>query len=142
MGTARTLGLSLVAVMTFLWGCQRTPAPLTAVSGRVAYKGLTLQSGTVVFTPDLSRGETGPIAFGKINSDGTYHLYTSENPGARAGWYRVTVTSMAAPVIPGPGQAFHPPQSLLPEKYRDPELSALACEVKANGANAIDFNLD
>jgi len=141
MGRSRILGLSLV-LTTLLLGCQRTAGPLAPVSGRVAYKGLTLQGGTVVFTPDMSRGATGPIAFGKISSDGTYQLYTSDNPGAPAGWYRVTVTSMATPVMAGPGQPFHPPQSLLPEKYRDPELSALACEVKANRANAIDFNLD
>ena len=142
MGTARLLGLSLVILTTFPWGCQRTPAPLTPVSGKVAYKGLTLQSGTIVFTPDASRGESGPIAFGKINPDGTYHLYTSENPGAAAGWYRVTVTSMAPFATARAGQPFNPPQSLLPEKYRDPDLSALACEVKGNRVNAIDFNLE
>jgi hypothetical protein len=142
MGTARMLGLALVTLTTFLWGCQRTPAPLTPVSGKVAYKGFTLPGGTIVFTPDSSRGETGPIAFGKINPDGTYHLYTSENPGAPAGWYRVTVTSMAPSAMPSASQSFNPPQSLLPDKYRDPGLSALACEVKANRVNAIDFNLD
>jgi hypothetical protein len=31
---------------------------------------------------------------------------------------------------------------LLPEKYRDPELSGLFCEVKGGFAQALDFNLD
>src|SRR4051794_22955012 len=110
MGTARMLGLSLVTVTAFLWGCRRTPAPLTPVAGKVAYKGLTLPGGTIVFTPDTSRGATGPIAFGKINSDGSYQLYTSENPGAAAGWYRITVTSIAPAAMPSAGQPFNLPQ--------------------------------
>jgi hypothetical protein len=30
----------------------------------------------------------------------------------------------------------------LPEKYRDPEQSMLACEIKPSRTNTIDFNLD
>jgi hypothetical protein len=30
----------------------------------------------------------------------------------------------------------------VPEKYRDPELSGLSCEVKPECANCIDFNLE
>jgi hypothetical protein len=144
MCTARKLGFCLVTLMllTFLEGCQRGQAPLTLVSGKVAYKGLALQGGTIAFTPDNSRGATGPIAFGKIGQDGTYHLYTGDNPGAPAGWYRVTVMSLAPTGVALAGQPFNPPYSLLPEKYRDPDLSELAREIKANQANAIDFNLD
>jgi len=144
MATARTLGHGLAA-LTFLiiiGGCQRGDAPLTPVSGKVAYKGLNLQGGTIVFTPDSSRGETGPMALGKINQDGTYHLYTGEALGAPPRWYRVSVISVALSASAVPGQPFNPPYSYLPDKYRDPALSELACEIKANGANSIDFNLD
>ena len=144
MRTARMLGLCQLALLSLilLGGCQRGPAPLMQVSGKVAYKGFALQGGTIVFTPDTSRGETGRIALGRINQDGTYHLNTGENLGAPAGWYRVTVTSLAASGLPTPGQLFNHPYSILPDKYRDPELSQLACEIKANRPNTIDFNLD
>jgi hypothetical protein len=141
MRTARMLGLCLVT-LSIAAGCHRGQGPLTPVSGRIAYKGFSLQSGTIVFTPDGARGESGPLAFGKINQDGSYHLYTGETLGASAGWYRVTVTSLAPSGVQIPGQAFNAPSSYLPDKYRDPQLSELACEVKANRSNAIDFNLD
>ena len=35
-----------------------------------------------------------------------------------------------------------PAASILPEKYRDPELSLLACEIKPDRPNQLDFNLD
>jgi hypothetical protein len=40
-----------------------------------------------------------------------------------------------------PGEPYSTPQSIVPEKYRDPELSQLACEVKPHRSNQFDFNL-
>ena len=142
MKTARWLGLSQAAILALLLaGCGRTP--LTPVSGKVAYKGFTLQSGVIVFTPDVSRGERGSIAVGKIREDGSYTLSTGDAAGATAGWYRVTVSALAnTSVSQLNGQGYPYPQSLLPEKYRDPEQSLLTCEVKAGKTNNIDFNLD
>jgi hypothetical protein len=145
MRTARMLGFGLLAVtalLPLLGGCQRGSAPLTPVSGKVAYKGFSLQGGTIVFTPDAARGESGRLALGKINQDGSYQLYTGEALGAPAGWYRVTITSLAPSGVQAPGQVFNPPYSLLPEKYRDPDLSELACEIKADRPNKIDFDLN
>jgi hypothetical protein len=140
MKTARWLGLGQTAlVLVLIAGCGR--APLTAVHGKVAYKGMMLQGGVIVFTPDANRGERGSIAVGKIREDGTYTLFTGEQAGASAGWYRVTVSSLAATSGYGP-PGFTAPQSVLPEKYRDPDSSQLACEVKASRTNNIDFNLD
>jgi len=128
-------------VLLLLAGCGR--APLTPVHGKVTYKSSALQSGVVVFTPDSTRGERGSIAVGKIREDGSYTLYTSDAAGAAAGWYRITVSSLTATSYSQPGgQGFAYPQSLLPEKYRDPELSMLACEIKPGRTNNIDFNLD
>ena len=142
MTTVRWLGLGQAALaMLLLAGCGR--APLTPVHGKVAYKGFSLQSGVIVFTPDASRGERGSIAVGKIASDGTYTLSTGDAAGAAPGWYRVTVSSLADTSFSQPGaQGFTYPQSLLPEKYRDPEQSLLTCEVKPSRTNNIDFNLD
>ena len=141
MRGARMVAFGLLT-LTILGGCHRGQAALTPVSGKVAFKGYSLQGGTIVFTRDSSRGENGPLAFGKINQDGSYNLYTDDVLGAPAGWYRVTVTSLAPSGVQGPGQPWSPPYSLLPDKYRDPEHSELACEIKADHMNAIDFNLD
>ena len=143
MRKARLVGLGLagLACAALAWGCGRTPLPLTPVTGKVSYKGFALQGGTIVFAPDSKKGEPGPIAHGRIREDGSYTLYTADNYGATPGWYRVTVLAL----MPGAGQPGDPyptPQSILPEKYRDPELSLLACEVKPHRSNQIDFNLD
>jgi hypothetical protein len=137
MHMARKLGFRPLALtlVVLLCGCQR-PATLNPVTGKVSYRGATLQNGLVVFTPDSSRGESGRIALGTIRADGTFALATDDAAGAPSGFYRVTVASFAAPG--GNPTAV----SLLPEKYRDPQLSLLTCEVKANRANTIDFNLD
>lgn len=144
MRTARMLGLLQAALLLLMMaeGCSRTPVPLTPVSGKVNYKGFGLQGGTIVFTPDASRGESGRIAFGKIHSDSSYQLFTGESEGAAAGNYRVTVISTANANLQTPGQPFAAPYSLLPDKYRDPDLSKVSCEVKPNRPNIIDFNLD
>jgi hypothetical protein len=148
MKTARRLGLgavllalALLPALLTLSGCGR--APLTPVHGKVSYQGAALQGGVIVFSPDTSRGERGAIAVGKIREDGGYTLYTGDAAGAAAGWYRVTVSSLAATSfsVP-PGQGFNFPASLIPEKYRDPEQSLLACEVKPSRTNSIDFNLE
>jgi hypothetical protein len=132
---------STLLVMLALAGCGR--APLAPVTGKVTYKGFALQSGVIVFSPDATRGERGSIAIGKIREDGSYALYTGDTPGAAAGWYRVTVSSLAATSFSAPtSQGFNFPQSLIPEKYRDPDASMLACEVKSNRTNSIDFNLE
>ena len=107
-------------------------SPLAPVGGQVKYRGMALQGGTIVFIPDAARGHRGAMAMGQIAGDGRYTLRTSDTQGAAPGWYRVTIASMA----------YSSSQSVLPDKYRDPELSKLVCEVKAKSTNTIDFNLD
>jgi hypothetical protein len=135
--TRLVFALSLCFVIT---SCSRGPGPVAAVAGRVTYNGRSLPSGVIVFVPDTTKGEAGPLAAGQILPDGTYSLKTGDNSGASAGWYRVTVTSLA-PAVPQAGRSFNFPQSYIPDKYSDPNLSLLVCEVKANQSNTIDFNL-
>jgi hypothetical protein len=121
-----------------LAGCSNKPTALNHVAGKVLYKGVPLQAGLIVFSPDTSRGESGKIAFSKIQQDGSYTIYTGDAPGATTGWYRVTVAALS-----GSSASFDvAPISLIPDKYRDPQLSQLQCEVKANRDNHLDFNLD
>jgi hypothetical protein len=119
-------------------GCSRETAPQAVVRGKIWYRGVALRSGTVVFTPDAARGTTGPLACAELQSDGSYVLRTGQTLGVVAGWHRVTVLSLES----GTRAAAAPPRLLLPEKYCDPELSGLTCEVKAGQENTVNFNLE
>lgn len=133
--------LSALACLPILEGCRRGPGPAIAVTGKVTYKGGVVPGGFIVFSPDRERGHSGAIASSRIDADGSYELKTDDRPGAEPGWYRITLVALD----PGSGLAsgrYSIPASLLPEKYRDPELSQLTCEVKPNRPNRIDFNLD
>jgi hypothetical protein len=132
--------LCLGGLLFFVVGSRPGAAPLQPVSGKVSYRGQLLQTGMIVFTPDVSKGAAGGAAVGQIHADGTYTLNTGEATGASPGWYRVTVASVAATTAPSYGQPYVIPVSLIPEKYRDPDLSAISCEVKAK-SNSIDFDL-
>jgi hypothetical protein len=138
MNAARTLAVCFFMLSALhLSGCQQKPTALSHVSGKVSYKGASLQGGIIVFTPDSTRGESGKIAFSKIQPDGSYTLSTDDTTGAVAGWYRVTVASLV-----GPTSLDGPAVSVIDPRYRDPQLSQLQCEVKGNRDNHLDFNLD
>lgn len=125
-----------------LCGCGAPASPPTPVRGHIYYQGAPVPRGVIVFTPDAHRGGSGPLARAEIAADGSYELRSGETAGASAGWYRVTVIALAdsAPVLSsGP---FVVPRSLVPERYRDPELSGLVCEVKAGQENRLNFNLN
>jgi hypothetical protein len=99
-----------------------------------------LPCGTIVFVPDADRGNNGPLGQGTIQPGGSYAIQTEGQPGAMPGWYRVTVIAVENT------SGFSPydsavPRSLVPTRYRDPQLSDLACEVKAGPENSINFNL-
>jgi len=130
------------AVLGLLAGCTgQASSDLAPVRGKVSYLGKPLPSGTIVFAPDAQRGTSGPLARAEIQSDGTYQLKCGETAGAVAGWHRVTVVA----VIDDPSPSLQrptTPYSLLPARYRDPELSGLTCEVKPGKDNTINFNLE
>jgi hypothetical protein len=120
-------------VILIVAGCQKDPAPV-AVKGRVLYRDWPLAHGLIVFSPDSSRGSFGPLARAEIQDGGFYNLKDQSGQVVEAGWYRVTVAAIEADGI-GPGR------SILPNKYRDPRLSGLVCEIKGGQENQIDFNL-
>lgn len=134
--------ISMAAGLALALGCGSRGSPLATVHGKVSYKGALVRSGTVVFTPDRQRGTSGPLAQADIQADGTFALQTGGVPGAVPGWHRVTVVAVEAPPAPRPGDAFAVPRALLPERYCDPELSGLTCEVKGQKENRIDLNLE
>jgi hypothetical protein len=130
------------ACLLLLAGCGDEQPKLAIVHGKVSHDGVPLPGGTIVFTPDSARGNVGPLARAEIQPDGTYSLRTGDQAGATPGWHRVTVVSVEVAALPPPGQRFALPHSLLPPRYRDPDLSGLTCEVKPAQDNVLDFNLD
>jgi hypothetical protein len=134
---AVVLGLVLLA------GCQGQQPPLTQVRGKVWYRGVPVKCGTIVFTPDASKGHRGEPAIAEIQPDGSYQLRTGDAHGAAPGWHRVTLAAVVPGITSLQNHPYNPlPQSILPDRYRDPELSGLRCEVKANQPNSIDFQLE
>ncbi len=144
MHVVRILGMPVgwLALVLSAAGCDGGADTLAQVQGKVTYKGIPLHIGSIVFAPDTARGASGPLGRADIQRDGTYHLRTGDALGAIVGWHRVTIAAVEENNIPEPGRSFAIPRSLLPDKYRDPELSGLTCEVKVGRQNVIDFNLD
>jgi hypothetical protein len=144
MRTVRSAWRTLAAgiLLALPSGCDHATEPLAIVRGKVSYKGTLLRTGTIVFTPDTLRGTTGPMARSEIQPDGTYALQTNGLPGATAGWHRVTVMALEAGLAISPDGNLIMPRSLLPEKYRDPELSGLSCQVRGGQENRLDIDLD
>ena len=134
--------LVAVALLFLSAGCGNGKAPLQPVHGTVSYQNRFLTRGTIVFTPDASRGNGGAIASSEIKPDGTYSLMTAQRRGAAAGWYRVTILAVEMPAQPEAGERFPIPHSLLPEKYRNPDLAELVREVVPGKANQIDLSLE
>jgi hypothetical protein len=139
--TPLPLSCLAAAMLLLLPGCWQAKPTLAPVRGKISYRGMTLQNGTIVFIPDASRGTTGPLSQAVIQTDGSYTLRTELGFGAVPGWHRVTVAAVYSPLTPRAGEAFAAPLSLVPDRYRDPDLSKLVCEVKADQSNVFDFNL-
>lgn len=124
-----------------LLGCDSSGlGRIVAVEGKVLLNDAPLSGGSLVFQPDLSKGNSATFQpSAEIGSDGTYRLYTKERAGAPEGWYRVGVVSE------GPASATDPyaaRKSLVAARYNDPATSGIAVEVVAKPvANAYDLKL-
>jgi hypothetical protein len=134
--------LSLLASLLILAGCGGSTPTLAPVTGTVNYLGRPVPGGTIVFTPDPTRGGRGPLAHAEIQPDGKFTLSSGDAPGAVVGWHRVTVLAVQDAGPSAAGQGFLIPRSLLPEKYRSPDLSGLAREIKAGQANVVNIDLE
>ena len=135
-------GYAALLLLFFPLGCESGGPALAPVHGNVFFKGAPLNTGTIVFTPDDVRGTRGHMARAEIELDGTYVLRTEGQSGALIGWHRVTVMAIAAPSRRAFQESNALPRSLIPNKYRDPEMSGLTCQIKANQDNVVDFHLE
>ena len=139
MTRLRGIAAGLVALLVLGCGGEGGLAP---VHGKVFFQGKPLSRGTIVFTPDPARGGAGPQATAEIQPDGTFALHTAAIEGAVPGWHRVTILALEPPCTDPGAAKFTIPRSLIPEKYRDPAQSGLACEVLPGKTNGIHFNLE
>jgi hypothetical protein len=134
-------GLAVTVCLFLPLGCESGSPSLAEVRGYVYYRGTPLHSGTIVFTPNEARGCVGPLARAEIQADGSYILRSGDQVGTAAGWHRVTIVAVDD-TEKVTLDSFNFPHSLLPDKYRDPELSGLEREVLAGRVNEIDFHLE
>ena len=129
--------------LLLLIGCSGQPPALTQVRGKVWYKGVPLKGGTIVFTPDAGAATAATLPSRKSRPMAVFSSKPATPTGAAPGWHRITIAALSPGTTSPQGHPYTPlPQSLLPDKYRDPELSGLHCQVKANQPNTIDFQLE
>jgi hypothetical protein len=126
------------------------------VAGKITVDGkpLTDADATVLFRPNVAKGNTVPVEFaGVADEDGNYTLYYGDgNPGAAPGWYKVAVVATEPLVprgspknrprvrLPGPRSAIKP--SLIDTRYNIADNSGIEIEVVENPAGgAYDLSL-
>jgi len=124
--------------------------PVYPVSGQVMYQGKPLEGASVTFSPVEGEGsEFG--ASGQTNAEGRYSLTTfTQDDGAPAGRYHVTVTKATPIVYPDPRDPSTvnlPPlkveqKHLIPEKYSSPKTTDLEAEVSDSDENEFNFELE
>jgi hypothetical protein len=85
--------LPLFGLLAFAAGCGGGPK-LVPVAGRVVYAdGRPVTAASVSFTPDADKGNTGLLATGLLELDGSFTLRTyPHGDGAMVGPYKVTVS--------------------------------------------------
>ena len=126
---ARWSLLGGVLVCFALAGCGKPEEKMEPVEGQIQFEGKTLTKGTVIFRPDVGKGNTTlHEPHGSIGASGRYKITTHPRDGAPPGWYKVGV------VVTEPSDPKNPyslPRSLIPETFGKPEGSGLTLEVRS-----------
>lgn len=146
----RQLGSAVaILVLVGVVGCNSGDASLFPAKGKITYKGQPVADASVTFTHSA-----GHMSVGKSDANGEFTLMTFGKPGAPVGQYKVGIRKQAqragAPADPKPedmikmmqGQKGIPePESLLPDKFGDPNSSNLTATVTEDKAKN-DFTFD
>lgn len=140
--------MMIAVVVVFGCGSGVERPPLGKVTGKVTFNGQPVKSGSVAFNPAKGPGaETGQIATGQLESDGTFTLTTFDTgDGAVIGQHVVTVTARSEDSNFGKKKAdgtfdYVLPKSSIPEKYSDATKSNLLYTVEANKNNHFEIEL-
>src|SRR5688572_5783063 len=86
----RMTPLAVLAVMLLITGCQQPTAEGYLVSGTVTYQGQPVPRGTMLLTPDSSKGNSGPAVALDI-VDGKFETPPTARTRHRGGAYRVYI---------------------------------------------------
>lgn len=147
-------GCLVVAAATL--GCGRpSGVSFAPVTGRVMVNGQPLAAGTIHFFPDESKGTSGPMSTGVLQSDGSYSLHgPGQNVGAMVGSHRVYLTlplpdQTPTPVVVDgevvlqapPSNAASGTVAQIPKKFLQAETSAWTATVAEGKANVLDFEI-
>lgn len=127
--------ITMSVFLSAVSGCNES-SQISQVSGRVTLDGSPIGVGTIVYAPSSG----GKPATGSIESDGSYCVNTSREPGLAPGKYQVAVSIREMPK--NVKRSDHPPPGklLIPEKYEQAMTSGLQFEILP-GANEIDIKL-
>lgn len=124
-----------------LCGCGQSGPLLHEVQGTVKFGSQPLTTGTVSLRAD-GDNTTRHQPTGLIDKAGHYRIYTTSQPGAPPGRYRVVVFATEPLIDTGkvsPGL----PKSIIPVRYNHVSTSPLSFEVKASpAAGEYDLQLD
>ena len=129
--SCRTRSLaSLILLLLVSSGCG-SRLQLFPVAGKVLVDGEPLEVGDIVLYPDDGAPlPSDQIPQGKLSPGGGYEIYTSGEPGAKAGAYRVVIISQTEkkPVrVVSPNHLGVYP--LISEQYFSPSQTPLRIEV-------------
>ena len=83
---------ALLIGLAFVAGCGGDGPPRYHLSGTVTHGGMPIPTGSVLFTPDTTQGNSGPAISIKIR-DGRYDT-APEGAGHVGGPHRVTITAL------------------------------------------------
>jgi hypothetical protein len=124
----------MAGTLAMACGCGKTHD--AAITGLVRLDGkpVTQGCGLVAFRPVGS----GPMAYGNIQSDGTYRIVTGGSKGLPSGEYIVTVSVSDVSSPDGREGGFG--KQLIPLRYGNPEQSGLKFTVQP-GSNRFDISL-
>jgi hypothetical protein len=129
------LGTLLPAIALSLGGCSDAEPVLSALEGKVTYRGKPTPQAQLVFHPQFEGPGWMPVA--TVNDDGTFQASTkAPGDGVLPGRYKVTVVwhPQATDEAEGP--------NFLPPKYSLPTSSPLEIEVDPEGTEPTNFELN
>jgi hypothetical protein len=140
VGRCAATALTIVALACFagVSGCNRGPAGLVPVSGKLTLDGGAWpKAGQINFSPvKAEKGHPILPAMARINEDGTFEIKTEAAPGLVPGQYNAAILCwLESPDDRGGGK------SAVADLYRSPLTSGLKVDVP-EGSPPIKLNWD